>query len=565
MSAWEKTGDLLQKENEIPFWSILGPVSLLFTFALSAKSSIPFDLLFLALTGLFLTARWQKRGCVYALLLLVAGSAIRHCFLPSSHLWNLGLEASLGCAFVVTALAFDHGLAFIQSLTAEIEAVAGTVKNLEEELSRSEEESALLQEALQEKAAAAQKELEELEAEHSSILILNEVLRKTAARQTEEKDSLAEIAMDQERRMAQLKLETSSLEKELGRLRASDALAIENRGLQKELNAARIEREQTHLINETLARLHAKEHQKVREAQEEIFKAQEEARLSKDELSFAKSEVEMLTAHMERVASEREQVRMALEEAKEVQIERNFLRERLESAEREVAVLRETQPQEKDWAAKESELAQRIALFEQAKVDKKAQLQAEKSAFMQQIAALEQAKADQVAQIQAERAALVQRIALLEQAKAESDAQGQRMSELEVQKEAAKAEAEKAHLREQIGFLQEKMQSLAQIEPLFKQLKNQFDEKNKVLHQTRSDLFKADTELKTLHIEKEQSAQFIPEEIIQLDEELVRLEEENQELQDLVSVLSGQQIDSDAAKRKKKVKKAPPPEEQLLF
>ncbi len=542
MSAWEKTGDLLRKENEIPFWSILGPVSLLCTFALSAKSSIPLDLLFLALTGLFLTARWQKRGCVYALLLLAAGSAIRHCFLSSNHLWNLGLEASLGCAFVVTALAFDHGLAFIQSLTAEIEAGAGTVKNLEEELSRSEEESALLQEALQEKAAAAQKELEELEAEHSSILILNEVLRKTAARQTEEKDSLAEIAMDQERRMAQLKIETAALEKELGRLRASDALAMENRALQKELNAARIEKEQTHLINETLARLHAKEHQKVREAHEEILRAQEEARLSKDELSYAKSEVEMLTAHMERVASEREQVRMALEEAKEVQLERNFLKERLESAEREVAVLRETLPQEKDLKQIE-------------------RLEGEKTALLQQLSHLEQARADQAAQLQGERASLSQRIALLE----EAIAQSQKMSDLEVQKEAAKAEAENAHLREQIGFLQEKMQSLAQIEPLFKQLKNQFDEKNKVLHQTRSDLFKADTELKTLHIEKEQSASIIPAEIVQLDEEIVRLEEENQELLDLVSILSGQQIDSDPAKRKKKVKKASPPEEQLLF
>ena len=109
------------------------------------------------------------------------------------------------------------------------------------------------------------------------------------------------------------------------------------------------------------------------------------------------------------------------------------------------------------------------------------------------------------------------------------------------------------------------MQSLAQIEPLFKQLKNQFDEKNKVLHQTRSELFKADTELKTMQIEKDQSALLLPEEIFELDEEIVRLEEENQELQDLVSVLSGQQIDSDAAKRKKKVKKASPPDEQLLF
>lgn len=539
MSAWDKTADLLRRENEIPFWSILGPVSLLCTFALSAKSSIPLDLLFLALTGLFLTARWQKKGCVYALVLLAAGSAIRHCFLSSNHLWNLGLEASLGCAFVVTSLAFDHGIAFIQSLTAEIEAGAGTVKNLEEELAKSQEESALLQEALQEKTAAVQKELEELEAEHSSILILNEVLRKTAARQSEEKDSLAEITMDQERRLALLGQEAASLEKELARLRASDALAIENRSLQKELNAARIEKEQTHLINETLARLHAKENLKLRDAQEEIVRVQEEARQIREEASFAKSEVEMLTAHMERVASEREQVRMALEEAKEVQLERNFLKERLEAAEREVAVLRETQPQEKD-----------LRLI--------AQLEAEKASLLQRIGIAER--------LEAEKAALLQRVSALEAELAEKVRKAASLEALEqLQRETVKAEAEKAHLKEQIGFLQEKMQTLAQIEPLFKQLKNQFDEKNKVLHQTRSELFKADTALQALQIEKEQSALLIPDEVSQLDEEITRLEEENQELQDLVSVLSGQQIDPDAAKRKKKVKKAPPPDEQLLF
>ena len=106
------------------------------------------------------------------------------------------------------------------------------------------------------------------------------------------------------------------------------------------------------------------------------------------------------------------------------------------------------------------------------------------------------------------------------------------------------------------------------MEPLFKQLKKQFDEKNQILHETRSNLFVTDTELQRLKIEKEAlELNPLPKEVEReletLSEHVLALEEENQELQELISVLTD--TPSDAAKRKKKLKTQTPPEQDLLF
>lgn len=455
---------------------IWGPIFLLCTLALAFKIAIPFDLLLLSAGGFFLSARLQMRGCCYALALLGVISVFRHLFLVDDHLWQLGLEGSLATAFLITALAFEQGSSWIHSLESQIQIRKSALQNLEEELSKVQQDAQDQQIIFQEKVASLQKELEEIQTEHSSILILNEVLRKTSARLAEEAKHSASQVHDSQHEIEQLRNEYQLCEEELTRLKNSDAVVIQNSQLMKELNQARFDKEQTHLINETLARLHLREILKAKDAEKEAVSLKEMLQAAhqeirtlaeplKEQILQTKWENEGLRFEFEKANEESNKVRSELLKLREIQAERNFLKERLDSAMSEIALK-----------------------------------------------------------------------------KTEVDPQ----------------------LHEKLKFAEERMFHLSQIEPLFKQLKKQFKEKNQVLHQARSDLFKSDTELQKLRMEKSAIElnpipKEIEEELESLAFQVEALEEENGMLQELITALSEPQ------ERKKKVKMQHPSADQTFL
>ena len=101
--------------------------------------------------------------------------------------------------------------------------------------------------------------------------------------------------------------------------------------------------------------------------------------------------------------------------------------------------------------------------------------------------------------------------------------------------------ADRAEIQQRLNAAEQTILDLAKVEFLYKQLKTQFEEKNRVLHETRSALFKVETELQTTAIEKEEETSLLPEalklELSRLDEEISELQGENVQLQDLVTHL----------------------------
>jgi len=270
---------------------------------------------------------------------------------------------------------------------------------------------------------------------------------------------------------------------------------------------------------------------------------------------------------LEQTTVELERARIKKEEIQDVQTERNFLQERLKKAEMEIALVK-AGPAAKEAEALHALKKEKIVLIERlakadadlaALRDKTVSYQKDKEALI----ALQQEKtvlADRLSKAEEEFAALQnktasyekdqERLQTLEEEKAalSTKASAQEI-ELEVlrekvaraqegadelgalQKEKAelleqvhKNESEIAHFREKsvdpaamealkkerdslsemLVLAQEKIQTLSQVEPLYIQLKKQFAEKNEILQQTRADLFKADTELQALKLEKEQ-------------------------------------------------------------
>lgn len=444
---------------------VYGPVFLLCALAFAIREAIPYDLLLVAGGGFLLSTKLQIRGCCYALLLLGLISIARHAFFTTNHLWALGIEGSLGLSLFITALASEQGGAWIRSLESQIETRKSALENLEEEFIKARETAQELQIAFQEKVAYLQKELEETQAEHSSILVLNEVLRKTTAKHLKEVEEVRHSLSDTKYEVQQLKKECIEAEKELIRLKNSDHLVIENQKLTQVLNQVRYEREQTDLLNETLTRLHIRDGWRIQEDEEELSNLKAQLRFAhekiqsiekplQDEISEGKRECEHLRLEFDKLSEEAHRIRQQLVKFQEIQIERNFLKERLDAA--------------------TTELAHQKPVIDPAAM-------------------------------------------------------------------------------ERLKFAEEKIQHLSQIEPLFKQLKEQFKEKNQLLHEVRSDLFRTDTELQRLKIEKEALdltpiPKELEEELEGLTLQLKGLQEENDELQDLVTFLS------EPSERKKKVK-----------
>jgi hypothetical protein len=340
-------------EKTFRFW---GPAFLLANFALFPEP----EFFAVGLIGFCLSTFWSLRGAALSLIPLCGFAVLHH------EPMQMCLAASLAITFMILGLVAEREVLTHQSLLAQMDARTATLTHLEEELEKAHQYNVKAQLTLTEKNTQLQKELEDLQADHSSILILNEVLRQNTARHMKEEE-------EQKIRIEDLTKEVQMLQNELDR-----PLASQNADLMKELNAARVKLEQTQLINETIARLHARQ----------VLKA-----------------------------NETEQENGSLKD-----------------------LLRAQRPQNNP------------------------------------------------------------------------------------------------HLVDELAYAKEKLEALLQIEPKFRQLRDQFEERNEILHLTRSQLFKADTELQKLKMEKEEAElNAVP---MEFAFQIERLEEENQQLQELVTLLS---------------------------
>jgi hypothetical protein len=256
-------------------WQTLGPITLLIAYAILAllPLTFPYDLFLTGAVGLYFCGRWQLKGCSYALILLALFGLVGHIFFENHHFLRLGLEACFGCSFFIAALAFEmeaeEGAGWESLLASRLLAI----RNLEEEIAKSRESQIEAQIGTTKKVEELQKNYEELASEKSSLEILNDVLRKANAAQSNEK------WLDDKIRLDALLHEKHFLELELDRFKKGD-LAEENRALQKDLNDARFHREQNRLISETLARLHADATIRAKDLEMELQQAKEAASAS---------------------------------------------------------------------------------------------------------------------------------------------------------------------------------------------------------------------------------------------------------------------------------------------
>ena len=330
-------------EEELPLVQLAGPLFVLCTVAVAAKYTgvFHYDLLIIGAIGLFLCAKWKIKGCVYALVLLALSTFFTHAMLFDGHAFQFGLEGSIAFAFLISGLGFEEGSLFLQSLSQKIGVKEQTIQHLEEEIGRQRDQTGNGLVLANNKIASLTKDLEELQSEMSALQVLNDVLRKTSAKTAEEKEALVEGARNGEQKIAQLVTEIEAQKKELARIQDESTVAQQNKELFAEINEVRFKEEQTHLINETLVRLHAKEAQKSAdlEAKAQLLAAEKEKAI--EELSFARREAAMNATQLNQLSTQLQSLKQTNNGLEQIQAERNFLRERLASAEAELKQKRE--------------------------------------------------------------------------------------------------------------------------------------------------------------------------------------------------------------------------------
>ena len=83
------------------------------------------------------------------------------------------------------------------------------------------------------------------------------------------------------------------------------------------------------------------------------------------------------------------------------------------------------------------------------------------------------------------------------------------------------------------------------LQPLYLELKKQFQEKSEALHESRQEFFRADTALQAMHIDRERMTEeptvlekTLTQDLDNVESERAALENENAQLTELVSIIS---------------------------
>lgn len=493
---------------------VVGSISLICTLFLAGKAAaIPnYDLVFIAVCGLYFCAKWRFKGCLLALVMLGLSAVAKHLFYTNHHVWQCGFEVSVAVAWIITTLVFHESGKYVDGVSAQNVAQSQTIEFLEDDLSKFKVLSAQESQAAFEKITQLQAQLDEALTESSSYQILNDVLRKSTARAIEEKELLISQGLQSDRRSGQLLSEIDVLQKELGRIGDESSVVQQNGQLFKQLNESRVKEAQTHLVNETLARMHRSENERGKEleAKNELLTEQLEKTTQEKEMNSLLNEE--LSLKLEEISTTANR-QLAVQQELSRLLEDRSLR------------LAEIEPQyislSEQVVAIEDELSQRKTLhsilservFEMQELNSK--LSENEGLLQSELEAIRQQIQEAPPTITAERETF-----LLEQLQA-----------LTQQRDLLSSKAEQSEeMKQQLQILQTRLEQYVEVEFLYRQLKGNFQEKTAVLHETRVELFHLDTELQTLKQQIEENSLEGEPLVPEMTAEIEEIEQENKAL-----------------------------------
>lgn len=462
-------------ENQVQFWSMLGPFLLLISIAiLLYKLSSHWYFPISALIGIPLCVKWKMKGMAAALGFLFLVSLVSYQSLDiDERYWHVGMGLAMAFSFIILTLSLEEVESLVSKLQRESQSRLDNFLRLDETTKKAE--TSWFEERIQlsDRAASLAKDLTKVQEDKQIFYKLAQLAKDELIQIRDQHHLLQQELFYKKQQIAQLneRLEESELTVQ-GFVNSDAEQTIIT--LTKKLEESLVQQD-TH--QEVIAHLEALlETQKQEKAKlvEELaqFKEQEH------EKSRLETRAEALQNQLDILDKEKEQLQETFT-ALRMQYEKVLLSEiqhkqSIQTMSQRLVQLEANQDQKERDAIQYREIKQKL----------ESQLSQSEIEFNQRMDQLQR----RLAQVEKELSV--------------------KQSEIKAQEENLKlAEAEIQRLIEEKENAPVFDPQLIRIESLYKQLRNQFQDKSTVLDQTRHELFKVHEQL--LRVQKEREEEHV--------------------------------------------------------
>ncbi|MFA6118597.1 MAG: hypothetical protein WCT85_02425 [Parachlamydiales bacterium] len=478
-------------EDHVKFWALLGPFFLFLTISLAT-----FDFAILSLIWLFICYRFSFKGLFLSLISLGAYSVFTQFNIEENHLWNLGLEFSIGLSLIISTIGFDEITCLL---------IDKNDKNLNTEIEKKQKNINELVKNFEQNIAALKKEIDIKNKNINLKEEENENLKKDLQENLLKKDYLFNELDQKINEIEELKIVQDELYEKIAFLKDEEFLQEKNKSLQNDIEAINIMSQKQN---------------------EDINKLKNELLQKNDAVVSLESKIEELKSKL-----------VSLDDISNV----------LKEKENEIQLLKEKNQFVND-SSKDSE----ILLLTQKNRDLQKEIENIKESFHLEKASREKSllelnEKNQIVAILESKLS----IANLQVSKADeiSNVLKQKDAEIQTLKEKIKQQSQNLKINndskvKKTNVSQDTLNDFQELSSLYKQLKNQFVEKQNILHQTRQELFFVKEKLTAA--EKDQNHDFEDlnesEKIILKDLNITELElekyiMENAHLENLINTL----------------------------
>lgn len=243
-------------EDKIQFWVLLGPIFIISSLFLTIfhNDIFNFDTWFFSLLGILLLWKFKNKGLLVAITFYSMSVCVKHLYLQSHHIWQLGLELTVLLGFIITAFSFEQSKLFLEKIFSKNDETKRKIEALNEELEKEKDFHSRQEKSLRSELEEYYWKAEDNKKEILSMQSLVNTLRKNVDEQKENRELLLFEIEKNEKKICSLLREKDEIEKEIISLNDSKQLKENNKRLLEELNKSRIEKQQTHYINEALAK-----------------------------------------------------------------------------------------------------------------------------------------------------------------------------------------------------------------------------------------------------------------------------------------------------------------------
>jgi hypothetical protein len=211
---------IIPKDVDCSILAVAGPSLVFCTLFVGLQREANIDLAIFALFGTLFCAKARMHGLVCTTIFFATVSTIKHIFFVESHLWQLGVEGAMMMGFGVIAATFDLLQTAKETASVRQENQQKAIHYLEENLTASQQEALKEQLLQQGRISSLQKDLDEQAGELHSIRVLNDVIRKTAAKTLVEREDFARQLIDKEKELKACQKGNSELRSACARLQA---------------------------------------------------------------------------------------------------------------------------------------------------------------------------------------------------------------------------------------------------------------------------------------------------------------------------------------------------------